>query len=112
MIGVSGLSDKNKILEIIKPQYIILKPSFLGGWKKSQEWIKLADERNIGFWVTSALESNIGLNAIAQWTATLNTETTHGLGTGMLYINNFNSPLAIVGSSLIYDNRKRWEIDL
>ena len=73
LIGVLNSSDKEAMLDEIQPQYIILKPSLLGGFAAAEEWIKLAKARNIGWWITSALESNVGLNAIAQWTATLNT---------------------------------------
>ncbi len=75
----------------------------LGGFKASQEWIQLAEENNVGWWVTSALESNIGLNAIAQWTYTLNNKMPQGLGTGQLYTNNFNSPLEISKGKLFFD---------
>ncbi|PVX51792.1 o-succinylbenzoate synthase [Balneicella halophila] len=110
LIGIFPTIEKIALLETIKPQYIILKPSLLGGFKASKEWIDLAEERNIGWWVTSALESNIGLNTIAQWTATLNTENSYqGLGTGSLYTNNINSPLEIRGEELWYNPKKEWE---
>ena len=113
LIGVKNLKEKLSLLETIKPQYIIIKPSLLGGWNKSEEWLNTAKELNIGYWITSALESNIGLNAIAQWTAIIEGENiTHGLGTGMLYTNNFNSPLKVEKSSLIYHKSKKWQIDI
>ena len=93
---------KEILLSEINPQYIILKPSLLGGWKASEEWIKIADSKKIAWWITSALESNIGLNAIAQWTANLNNPMPHGLGTGELYTNNFNSDLKISGQIISY----------
>ena len=93
MIGITSCSEKEKLLDEIQPQYIILKPTLTGGIKASEEWISLAEERGIGWWVTSALESNIGLNAIAQWTATLRTSNFQGLGTGALFTNNIESPL-------------------
>ncbi|MGB0444364.1 MAG: hypothetical protein ACPGFK_06055, partial [Flavobacteriaceae bacterium] len=109
LIGVLKLDAKRKLLDDINPQYIILKPSLLGGFAASEEWIQLATERNIGWWVTSALESNIGLNAIAQWTASLNTKMPQGLGTGSLFTNNIESPLVVSEGVLRYDNSLSWE---
>ncbi|MDM8159818.1 o-succinylbenzoate synthase [Labilibaculum sp. K2S] len=110
LIGVYTPSLKKELLDAIKPQYIILKPSLLGGIKGSQEWIDLAEERKIPWWVTSALESNIGLNAIAQWTYTLNNPMPQGLGTGQIYSNNIVSPLFMHKGFLAYDIRGKWEI--
>nr|WP_315029522.1 o-succinylbenzoate synthase [uncultured Chryseobacterium sp.] len=93
LIGVVDLSEKKKLLEIIKPQYIILKPALVGGFAGSDEWISLAEEQNINWWITSALESNIGLNAIAQYTFTKKNPMPQGLGTGALFVNNFESNL-------------------
>lgn len=93
LIGVHGLEEKKALLDTIKPQYLILKPSLLGGFNASMEWINLAKERHIGWWITSALESNVGLNAIAQWVSTLETSLPQGLGTGSLFTNNIDSPL-------------------
>lgn len=95
LIGISKLNEKADLLDRIKPPYIILKPTLLGGLKATQQWIDLAEERKIGWWLTSALESNIGLNAITQYTAELGVKGHQGLGTGQLYHNNFNSPLEI-----------------
>ena len=108
LIGVLQHDDKSRLLDNIKPQYIILKPSLLGGFAASEAWIRLAEERNIQWWVTSALESNIGLNAIAQWTASLNTSTPQGLGTGSLFTNNIGSPLVVKAGVLRYDNSLSW----
>jgi O-succinylbenzoate synthase len=94
--------EKEILLKEIQPQYIILKPSIVGGWKASEEWIASAEKLNINWWITSALESNIGLNAIAQWTAELKTKTPQGLGTGGLYTNNFDSKLKIIGQILTH----------
>ena len=94
---------KEALLDTIRPQYIILKPSLHGGIGGSEEWIELAAERGIGSWVTSALESNIGLNAIAQWTATLLPTLPQGLGTGMLFTDNIDYPHQIEGDCLGYD---------
>lgn len=108
LIGVTSLEEKLEVLDKIKPQYIILKPSLVGGIKGSMEWIKLAEERNIGWWITSALESNVGLNAIAQWTFTLNSSLPQGLGTGALYTNNFESPLEVNNGALHYNPNLDW----
>ncbi len=107
-----GVATKNKaeMLGSIRPQYIILKPSLLGGFAKSQEWKDLADTAKIGWWVTSALESNIGLNAIAQWTATLESDRPQGLGTGQLFTNNVDSPLYIQNGYLFYGDGV-WNLD-
>lgn len=102
LIGVNNLNDKRKLLDTIKPQYIILKPSLHGGLKGSKEWIDEAEKRHIDWWVTSALESNVGLNAIAQWAATLDTTLPQGLGTGMLFTDNVEMPLEIRGDELWY----------
>jgi o-succinylbenzoate synthase len=104
-----GVYEKDSLLDRIQPQYIILKPTLLGGFTETEEWIKLAEERGIGWWVTSALESNIGLNAIAQWTATLNTSLPQGLGTGAVFRNNFPSPLQAHAGSLHYRTSTRWD---
>lgn len=109
LIGIYNQSDKAAMLNTIKPQYIILKPGIIGGLSASDEWIKLAEERNIGWWVTSSLESNIGLNAIAQWTYALKTSIPQGLGTGSLFTNNIASPLEIIGEELFYKSNKSWQ---
>ncbi len=110
LIGVFSLEDKKKVLETIQPQYIILKPSLVGGYAGSSEWISLAATQQIDLWITSALESNIGLNAIAQWTHTLQSKLPQGLGTGSLYSNNFDSPLTIQNGALQYDVAKSWNV--
>ena len=109
LIGVLDVTDKAALLDKIEPQYIILKPSLLGGFTAAEEWIALAEARNIDWWVTSALESNIGLNAIAQWTATLNTSMPQGLGTGGLFTNNMDSPLVAGKGILQYNNALSWD---
>jgi o-succinylbenzoate synthase len=103
LIGINNRQQKIELLDTIQPQYIILKPSLHGGIGGSEEWIELAAERGIGSWVTSALESNIGLNAIAQWTATLMPTLPQGLGTGMLFTDNIDYPLHIEGDCLWFD---------
>jgi len=96
---------KEQLIKDINPQYIILKPSLLGGITSSEEWISLAKKYEIGWWVTSALEANIGLNAIAQWTSTLGNTMYQGLGTGQLFTNNIESPLFIKEGKLHYGTR-------
>lgn len=110
LIGVHSIDQKIQLLDTIKPQYIILKPSLVGGIKSCQEWISLAEARNIGWWMTSMLESNIGLNAIAQFTAEYADLLPQGLGTGQLYHNNFESPLEIRKGELLYNVPKGWDI--
>ncbi len=112
LIGIFDSTLKNKMLQIIKPQYIILKPSLIGGFKGSQEWIDLAKTMNIKWWVTSALESNIGLNAIAQWTYTLKNHLPQGLGTGSLFTNNFESPLEVSNGRLYYHQKRNFNIQM
>ena len=103
LIGINTLARKIELLETIRPQYIILKPSLHGGLKGASEWITLATQRGIGYWITSALESNIGLNAIAQWCATLNPNLPQGLGTGLLFTDNIDYPLHIKGDCLWFN---------
>ena len=110
LTGVFDMQYKSALLETIKPNYIILKPGMLGGFQAAEEWIDLADSMEIGWWVTSALESNIGLNAIAQWTATLNSPYHQGLGTGQLYTNNIPSPLEIRGERLWHTREGKWDL--
>jgi o-succinylbenzoate synthase len=95
LIGIIEPEKKKQLLEKIKPQYIILKPALVGGFSGSDEWISLAENQNIGWWITSALESNIGLNAIAQYTFTKKNPMPQGLGTGALFVNNFESVLEL-----------------
>jgi O-succinylbenzoate synthase len=111
LIGVFTLAEKEELLVKIKPQYIILKPSFVGGFRGTQEWISLAEKHNIGWWITSALESNIGLNAISQWTFLLNNSMPQGLGTGALYTNNFDCPLQVSQGQLWYNEDLDWFFD-
>ena len=112
LIGVFSVSEKEALLQKIKPQYIILKPSFVGGFRGTQEWISLAEKHQIGWWITSALESNIGLNAIAQWTFLQHNLMPQGLGTGALYTNNFDCPLKVDQGQLWYDTNINWDCNL
>ena len=112
LIGIFDVTKKKELLHIIKPQYIILKPSLIGGFKRSFEWIELANDSGIGWWITSALESNVGLNAIAQWTFSLNNTMPQGLGTGSLFTNNFESPLVVNNGELYYKKNINWNFNL
>ena len=103
LIGVNDLAGKATLLDTVKPAYLVLKPSLHGGFSGCDEWIKLAEQRSIGWWVTSYLESNIGLNAIAQWTFTKQVSAHQGLGTGKLFVNNINSPLFTEGEQLRFN---------
>lgn len=102
LIGVNAPQEKARLLDTIQPQYIILKPSLHGGMAGCREWIAMAAERGIGSWLTSALESNIGLNAIAQFCSDVygSTEMPQGLGTGQLFTDNIPMPLEIRGERL------------
>jgi O-succinylbenzoate synthase len=112
LIGVFSVKEKEALLQKIRPQYIVLKPSFIGGFRGTLEWISIAEKLNIGWWITSALESNIGLNAIAQFTFLQNNLMPQGLGTGSLFTNNFDSPLTVSEGQLWYDKNKDWKIKL
>lgn len=110
LIGLNTTDVKRQMLEEIRPAYIVLKPTLTGGIESSEEWIALAGDVDCGWWATSALESNIGLNAIAQWLATQKPTMPQGLGTGQLYNNNIPSPLHLSGENLSYSPRVEWEI--
>ncbi len=112
LIGVSVSNHGKDVLQKIKPKYIILKPTLIGGLRNSDAWIKLAEQHDIGWWATSALESNVGLNAIAQWTATKNLQLPQGLGTGSLYLNNIPSPLSVNQGVLSYQRQETWDIGI
>ena len=109
LIGKYPVENKRRLLKMIQPQFIVIKPGIIGGIKSGEEWISIANDMNIGWWITSALETNIGLNAIAQWTYTLKNPMPHGLSTGFLFENNINSPLASIGEKLYYFPRKKWD---
>jgi o-succinylbenzoate synthase len=111
LIGVFEIENKEKLLAKIKPQYIILKPSLIGGFRGTLEWISVAEKLNIQWWITSALESNIGLNAITQFTYTLQNSLPQGLGTGGLYTNNFDCPLSIKKGRIFNDVNLNWDIE-
>lgn len=110
LIGVFDTGHKKKLLQTIQPQYIILKPSLIGGFRGSDFWIELAENQNCGWWITSALESNIGLNAIAQYTFTKNSKLPQGLGTGSLFTNNIDAPLKVSNGQLSYQADSEWDL--
>jgi len=110
LIGHFELAEQKELLQNIQPAFIILKPTLLGGFEASEQWIQLAESLNIQWWVTSALESNIGLNAIAQWTATLGSSLPQGLGTGGVFTNNFEGPLVVKGGSLFHNPLHSWQL--
>ena len=109
LIQCIGIDQKFELLKQICPQYIIIKPALVGGFTASLEWIHLANELRIGWWITSALESNVGLNAIAQWTYSLENPLSQGLGTGQLFQNNFSSPLTVIGGYLFHVPELEWQ---
>ncbi|MFQ6678781.1 MAG: enolase C-terminal domain-like protein, partial [Fidelibacterota bacterium] len=108
LISIVDEANRIEMLDVVKPQYLVLKPSLLGGFAECEKWIKLAGERKIGWWLTSALESNIGLNAITQWTSKMKPEGFQGLGTGQLYTNNIPSPINIKSGKLWKDDAPIW----
>lgn len=112
LIGITDKGLQIQMLNFIQPQYIILKPSLLGGIQASEQWVSIAENMNIGWWATSALESNIGLNTIAQWVSNKKTKMPQGLGTGKLFTNNIDSPLTIKSGELAYDLKKVWNTSI
>lgn len=110
LIGKHNTIIRKKLLETIKPQYLVLKPGLLGGIAACKEWISLARESDVHWWITSSLETNIGLNAIAQWTYTLQNSVYHGLSTGSLFENNIPSPLYLHGERLHFDPDRKWNL--
>jgi o-succinylbenzoate synthase len=104
-------NEKEELIKFINPHYIVLKPSLLGGFTKTKQWISIAEKLNIEWWITSALESNIGLNAIAQFCGEYDLKLPQGLGTGNLYKNNIDSPLKLIGEHLSYDKNEEWNLN-
>ncbi|HTF19749.1 MAG TPA: o-succinylbenzoate synthase [Chryseolinea sp.] len=105
-----SLESRRQLLETARPRFIILKPSLHGGFQGCREWISQAEALGIGWWITSALESNIGLNAICQFTSEFNTYLPQGLGTGSIYADNLKSPLTVINGSILYDARIPWDV--
>ena len=110
LIGFRNDHEMETLLNDINPHYIILKPTLCGGFERSDKWIEIAEKKNIGWWATSALESDIGLNAIAQWVSAKSPKMAQGLGTGELYENNITSPLYMERDELRYDVGSKWHI--
>ncbi len=104
-----GVQNKEQLLDQIQPQHIIIKPTLIGGISETRQWIALAEERNIGWWMTSALESNIGLNAISQLASSYDPKIPQGLGTGKLFYNNLDSPLEISKGEIHYKKGLTWK---
>ena len=110
LIGIINNQSQENLLDTINPKYIVLKPSLLGGLDSTKSWIKLAEKRKIKWWVTSALESNIGLNSIAQFTAEFSNKLPQGLGTGQIYKNNIPSFLELKADELYINNELEWDL--
>jgi len=110
LIGIESRNEKALMLDQLKPQFIVLKPSLHGGFSGTEEWIQLAKDRNIGWWITSALESNIGLNAICQLASNHPITIPHGLGTGTIYERNIPSPLVVANGAIFWDNKLVWDV--
>ncbi len=108
LIGLTESDKRENLLTKLNPQYLIFKPSLIGGMKVCNHWIALCEKYNIGWWITSALESNVGLNAIAQYTYTLKNPMPQGLGTGGLFTNNIDSPLRVKQGALYHDPLIKW----
>lgn len=112
LIGISSTRERAGLLDQINPAYVILKPGLIGGFTEAEDWIGLAEVRGIGWWITSALESSVGLNAIAQWTYSLDVTIPQGLGLGSLYTNNLPSPLEMERDSLWHRPAKKWDLQV
>lgn len=112
LLGVNPLDEGKKMIKAIRPKYLILKPGLLGAFETSNAWIKNAEAMDTAWWITSALESNLGLAAIAQFTAGFDNPLPQGLGTGQLYTNNFPSPLQISRGRLAQDGPDKWNLNL
>ncbi len=110
LIPATDGDTRRRLLDTIRPQHLVLKPSLLGGFGAAEEWIADAEVRGIGWWTNSLLESNIGLNAICQWTSALGGNRIHGLGTGSLFTNNFPAPLRLAGRHLYVDKETAWTL--
>lgn len=110
LIGINNFGIQKNLLNTINPAYLILKPTLLGGFEASKKWIDLANATNLAWWITSALESNIGLNAICQFCSNYTSDIKQGLGTGNLYNNNIESPLTIENGAIYYEKDKKWGI--
>ena len=104
LIGIKTISEKSEILSAIKPQYVIFKNSLIGGCQQADEWIHTCEKNNVKWWATSALELNIGLNAIAYHLSKYNNPLPQGLGTGKVFTNNIGSNLKLKNNVLTLEN--------
>ena len=109
LVGKTSPDDKRSLLERLRPQFIVLKPTLHGGLSGCKDWISVAESLGIGWWITSALESSVGLNAICQFTANYRPSNPQGLGTGAIYENNFASPLVVRDGTILYNKDAAWE---
>lgn len=109
LIGVHAPAEKSALLKKLKPQFIVLKPTLHGGIRGCEEWIRVAESLQIGWWMTSALESSVGLNAICQFASQYDLTIPQGLGTGAIYTDNFSSPLTVSEGRIFFDHKKTWE---
>ena len=103
-----SFSERRQMLSIVQPDFLIIKPTLHGGFSSADDWIKVADEMNIKWWATSALESNVGLGHIYKWLLKYETILPQGLGTGALYANNWDSPLEVKGQLMHWNVNKEW----
>ncbi len=110
LLGKHDPEEKRLLVTRVHPQFLVLKPGLLGGFQQAMEYITLAKQKKIGWWITSALESNIGLNAIAQWTSIFGGSLAQGLGTGKLYLQNVSCPLTLEGDRLFFRPGKDWNL--
>jgi len=110
LIGIASKEEKSQLIKSVTPDYLILKPTLVGGLQSTLEWIQIAEMHNVKWWLTSMLESNVGLNAIAQFVATLDPDLPQGLGTGQLYANNIPSPMFLDGPYMKYGFHEDWKL--
>ena len=108
LIGRNTRLEKKQLLEKLKPRFIVLKPTLHGGFQGCEEWISIAESLQVGWWITSALESSVGLNAICQFTANYRPSLPQGLGTGSIYVNNIASPLTVSDGEIFCDPDALW----
>ena len=108
LIGIKNMEQKENLLNTIRPQYIIFKPSLIGGLSETESYIELCNSKGIKWWVTSALESNVGLNILAQFCDHLGENMVQGLGTGKLFKNNIQSPLREEKGKIFIDYSAQW----
>ncbi len=111
LIGVGTRQDREELLDRVKPHFLVLKPSLHGGFHGCADWIDLATTRNIGWWITSAMESNVGLNALAQFACQYPISIPQGLGTGMIFRDNIPSPLEVTKGTLRWNNQENWDLE-